>query len=523
MFKKKDNHFLVSQVIKSRDNYRELMDTNIQPYIHNICKAAEMIRSHKGPVWVVGDYDCDGVAATAIMYIGLCRFGIKPKVRLPKRFSEGYGLSEKIIDEIDQGLVITVDNGIAAAGSIKKAKEKGLKVIVTDHHLAPVDVMGNMILPEADVIVDPWTEDRSEFKKYCGAAIAYRLIETLLSGKNTDDLKTLAAIATVADVMDLVGANRVLVKEGLDLLNKGCTVPGLSSLMQKIQLTGPVTEDDLGFKFGPVINASGRLLDAGANNPLRVLLSTPSDTRLSWMTDKLIEYNDERKKLVSSSLQSIPDIHYDNRAVVVYDPSWGEGIIGLIAGQLCEKYYCPVIAFTKTERGILKGSGRSIDGIHIKEKLDNMKYLMLGYGGHAGACGLSINPDNLDAFIKTFRDVCGPVPNRPERTYDLELPWDMTETLKDLRKYAPFGNGNPKPVFHFRYHINNVRSVGDDGRHFAAFGGGLSLIGFDLWEKYERLGMPEDLEVIGYLVEHWYNGVMSPKVEVIDFEPIVSL
>lgn len=520
MFEKRNNYYLVSQVIENRDNYDELMDKNTHPYIHNIDKAIDMIKSHKGPIWIIGDYDCDGVTATAIMYIGLSRYGIVPKVRLPKRFSEGYGLSEKIIDEINDGLVITVDNGIAAASSIKKAKEKGLTVIVTDHHLPPLDEKGNMILPAADVIIDPWSEDYSEFKKYCGAAIAYRIIEALIPDKQIDDLKTLAAIATVADVMELVGANRQLVIDGLKLLNNGVAVPGLKVLMQKMSMEAHITEDDFGFKLGPVINASGRLLDAGANNPLRLLLSSPFDSKLTWMADKLVEYNNDRKALVKTALDNLPKIPDDHKAIVVYNDTWGEGIIGLIAGQLCEKYHSPCIAFTKTEKGILKGSGRSINEIHLKNTLDRIDNLILGYGGHAGACGLSISPQNLSAFTKAFQEACGTIPKIENPVYDLELPWNLNDTLEDLKKYAPFGEGNPKPIFHFRFRINESKKVGKDKTHFGASGNGLDLIGFDLWEKYEKLGMPQDIEVIGYLSEHWFREKMTPNVEIIDFEAL---
>ena len=165
------------------------------------------------PVTIIGDYDCDGIMASTIMKIGFARYGVDAKVRIPRRFTEGYGLSEKIIDEIESGLIVTVDNGIAAIPAIKKAKAKGLSVIVTDHHL-PKEDNGKEILPPADHIVDPWVYPDAGYTGYCGAGTAYRFIQELLPGQNTDDLKVLAAIATVADVMDITGANWSLVKEG---------------------------------------------------------------------------------------------------------------------------------------------------------------------------------------------------------------------------------------------------------------------------------------------------------------------
>ena len=214
-----------------------------EPWIKNLQEAAERIKSAKHPVRVVGDYDVDGICASLIMAYGLYMAGIPFRVRLPHRFSEGYGLSEKIIDEISQGTVLTVDNGIAAHAAIKKAKEKGLEVIVTDHHLPVRDAAGSVILPDADVVVDPAAEQESEWHDYCGAA------------GDVPELKVLASIATVADIMPLQGPNRDLVADGLDLLNAGRAVPGLKKLVEMMNLSH-INEEDYGFGIGPVFNAS---------------------------------------------------------------------------------------------------------------------------------------------------------------------------------------------------------------------------------------------------------------------------
>ena len=233
-----------------------LLHVNRFPYIKNLKEAVALLKEHKNDIiHIVADYDVDGICSACIMIYGLYMAGMRFTYRLPHRFSEGYGLSEKIINEIDSGVVITVDNGIAAHSAIRKAKEKGLTVIVTDHHQA---VMENQhaILPDADIIVDPSVESESEFHDFCGAGIAYQFVQELL-GKEIIELMVLAAIATVADVMPLVGVNHQLVKDGIDALNKGYGIPGILSLLQA-KNKSVVTEEDFGFYLGPILNAPGK-------------------------------------------------------------------------------------------------------------------------------------------------------------------------------------------------------------------------------------------------------------------------
>lgn len=258
-FMKLDDCKSIAEVIERNTSVKAeefVLLSEKEPFIKNLKETVELILNNKGkPFHIVGDYDTDAICATAIMEAGLRRGGIHASTRLPKRFSEGYGLSKKIIDEIDSGVIITVDNGIAAHDAIKAAKEKGLIVIVTDHHLAPENENGIQIFPPADIIVDPAVENESEFHAYCGAAVAYRIVKELAPAFDMTSLMILASIATVADVMPLVGANRKLVIDGLKAVNSGKGVTGLRVLLQKIKLTSHITEDDYGFKLGPIFNA----------------------------------------------------------------------------------------------------------------------------------------------------------------------------------------------------------------------------------------------------------------------------
>lgn len=467
------------------------------------------------PVTIIGDYDADGIMASTIMKIGLSRYGVDAKVRIPRRFSEGYGLSEKIIDEIKEGLVITVDNGIAAITAIRKAKEKGLSVIVTDHHL-PKKEDGKVSLPPADHIIDPWAYPDAEYAGYCGAGIAYRFIQELLPGQNTDDLKVLAAIATVADVMDITGANWVLVKEGLDILNRGRMVPGLKQIIRYLDVDYFV-ESDFGFRLGPILNASSRLKDDGAADAFKVMSADYRDFTLPWSAKLLVENNQKRKEITKKCLAEIP--FQKERPIVVYDPDWMPGIIGLIAGHLCEEYGCPVIALTDREGsdGVLTGSARSIEGFHIKNLLEKCSKYLLSFGGHAQAAGLSLKKENLAAFEKCFKKACGPVPKGARKKYDIEFNSFTRQMVADLETFAPYGNGNPTPIFHMVYEFKRPVYVGD-GSSFADKTEEMDFIAFGLTEKYLRCGKPKKVEMIGNISVKHFHGKTKPQFEIIDFE-----
>lgn len=464
------------------------------PFIPNLKEAAELIkkfiddyRSVHGqkmnvPITIVGDYDSDGINATAIMYWGLVTYGVTPATRVPRRFSEGYGLSEKIIDEIHNGLVITVDNGISAYSAIEKAKKKGLSVVVTDHHLAPVDDNGQFIIPPADVVVDPHVTG-AEFSDYCGAAIAYRLVKELNPTKKLSALLVLASIATVSDVMPLVGANRTLVQDGLKLINRNAPMvpPGLEALLNELKIE-VVTEGDYGFSIGPIYNAAGRLYDNGADKVLRLLLGKRGDPRLSLRASMLVEINQQRKDLVKESMAIAEELMTKNPVVpiVLYHETFGEGIIGIIAGQLCEKHNCPVIVFTRSkEKGVLKGSGRSIPGYPLKSILDQIHEHILRYGGHAGAAGLSIEEGKLKDFTEAFVAAVGTLPDHGDTVlYDLELNRLLIPAvIEDVKRFAPYGEGNPQVRFRMRYDGTNGKySVIGDGTHFMIKDGDLTIV-----------------------------------------------
>lgn len=551
MFVKRDNCFNIKQVVERNTGIsaEEFTSDVRNLHIKNIKESVTFVKEYiknnpDSEITIVGDYDSDGINATTILTRAFKMYGITVKTRLPKRFSEGYGLSVKIIDEIDSGLVITVDNGIAAIDAIKKAKDKGLSVVIIDHHMPVMDKdEKTMILPDADIIVDPHIENESEFKDYCGAALAYHFAKELLPDKKLKDLLILASIATVSDVMPLIGPNRTMVKDGLEYINKGLSVPGLQSLINAMSLGNHITESTYGFKIGPAFNAPGRLYDNGAEKGLALLLSTRNDPKIKFRAKGLNDINEKRKNIVKKTIEVIdattnfdsPDefsfdinVSESRKPIVYYNNSIGEGIIGIIAGRLCENEQCPVIVFTdSSNQELLKGSGRSTKDIHLKKCLDKMKDVIVGYGGHAGAAGLSIKKTDLNKFIERFNEVVGPLPSKITDVYydlDLEENDNLEDILKELKTYSPYGEGNPELIFKITSELNsktyNLMGKEDDKNHFSieSMNGKIKFVAFDMVKKYEELGKPNKIEAVGHLTEHWFNEKKTIKFEIIDFD-----
>lgn len=412
---------------------------------------------------VIGDYDIDGINATYILMEGLKELGGKVSIDIPDRMKDGYGLNRTLIDrafddEIDT--IITCDNGIAAKDEIAYAKSLGMTVIVTDHHEVPYEETEDGIrhLLPADAVVDPKRGDcEYPFPNLCGVTVAYKLIETLFNveGKDVEDIDYLmenVAIATVGDVMDLVGENRIFVKQGLEMLK--CTKNlGLKALME---CTGIQVERlsayHIGFVLGPCLNASGRL-DTAKRAIELLCAKTKRDADI--LAGDLKALNDSRKDMTAQAVEDAVEMveHTElgkDRVLVLYLPECHESLAGIVAGRVREKYYKPVFVLTEAEDGV-KGSGRSIEAYHMYEEMNRCKDLFTKFGGHKLAAGLSLPKENVEAFRRrmnencrlTEEDLCEKV------SIDMRLPLAyVNETLvEELECLEPFGKGNPKPVF----------------------------------------------------------------------------
>lgn len=436
-------------------------------------KAVEILREklEEGKrLRVIGDYDIDGVNATYILLEGLKRLGADADYDIPDRMTDGYGLNIHLIQRAyDDGVdtVLTCDNGIAAAEEIAFGKDMGMTVIVTDHHEVPFEEWGGKkqyLLPPADAVVDPKRPDcEYPFPHLCGAAVAYKLMEALWEsmGRDSEDLDDLienVAIATVGDVMDLKGENRIFVKEGLQMLERTRN-PGLRSLIECTGLADKtISAYHIGFVLGPCLNASGRLDTAKRALRLLEAKTRKEADQLAWDLKAL---NDSRKEMTEKAVKEAElmveaSALKEDRVLVIYLPDCHESLAGIVAGRIRERYYKPAFVLTNASEG-LKGSGRSIEAYSMYEELSRCKDLLMRFGGHRQAAGLSMKRENLESFRKMINDHCTLTPKdlTEKVVIDMEMPFScVTEGLiRELALLEPFGKGNTKPVFAAR----NVR------------------------------------------------------------------
>lgn len=414
---------------------------------------------------IIGDYDIDGISSIFILYKGLIRAGADVDYVVPHRILDGYGINEKLIDnayEAGVDTIITCDNGIAAISQIKYAKDKGMTVLVTDHHDIPFDIdeAGNKlyIIPNADAVVDPKQHDCSyPFDKICGAVVAYKLVSILYEriGAGREELGELedaCAIATVGDVVDLTDENRVIVKHGLahlkDTKNKG--IRALASACN-IELDS-ISAFHIGFVIGPCLNASGRL--DTAKRAIDMLLCDDEAMAMT-LAMELQSLNNDRKSMTeieaAKAIDMIANTELKNdNVLVVYLTDCHESIAGIIAGRIREHYYKPTIVITNSEDGA-KGSGRSIEGFNMFEEISAVKELLTKFGGHPMAAGLSLDRDNIDEFRRRLNENQHLTEDEltPVTHIDVAMPIDYVtmNLIEQLKRLEPFGKGNEKPVF----------------------------------------------------------------------------
>ena len=417
---------------------------------------------------VIGDYDIDGVNATYILQQGLAGLGADVDTDIPDRIKDGYGLNQMLIDralEDDVDTIITCDNGIAAMSEIAYGKENGMTIAVTDHHEVPyLEENGEKkyLLPPADAVVDPHRADCGyPFKGLCGAAVAYKLVEVLyrVSGKSEQEVEHLqdnlmenVAIATIGDVMDLVGENRVFVKKGLELL-KTTKNEGLHALMQCTGVdTANLNTYHIGFVIGPCINAGGRL--DTAKRALELLNASNRREAVTLAAD-LKELNDSRKEMteegVEEAVRQIESSSWkDDQVLVVYLPKCHESIAGIIAGRIKERYYRPTFVLTRGETGV-KGSGRSIEAYDMFAEMSRCRELFTKFGGHKLAAGLSLEEEKVEVFRKRINELADLTEEdlQMKVSIDMRLPFPYIneELIHELKILEPFGKGNGKPLF----------------------------------------------------------------------------
>ena len=456
---------------KARRFLSPSLDQLHDPFLmQDMDRAVSQIRgavSAKKRILVYGDYDVDGICASVILLEGLRELGADADFRIPQRHSEGYGLNEQAVREIasDFQMLITVDCGITSVKEVALARSLGMTVIVTDHHEPPET------LPEADAVLNPLL-GQYPFRRLCGAGVALKVCQALYGLSGIEKWLDVASLATVADIVPLADENRIIVREGM-LRMAFSKRPGLQALMAGAGVHTPVRSEDLAFRLAPRLNAAGRLGDASVGVHL---LMTRKEEEARTIAARLEENNrlrqEEERRLLEEALpQAEKTCFREERVIIVQGEGWNSGLIGLVAGKICEKYHFPTIALSlQGDQAV--GSCRSIPGVNIHQALSRCADLFLRFGGHAQAAGLTI-PTGLISELRRrlnliLREQADDALFIPCREYDLAVSFRnlSLETVEQLNALEPTGFGNPAPVFLTDdVSAQEMRRVGKDHSH----------------------------------------------------------
>ncbi len=494
------------------------------------------------PIRIVGDYDIDGVCSTYLLYQALSQVGAVVDYEIPDRLKDGYGINESIIraaaaDGIDT--ILTCDNGIAAVGQIRLAKELGLTVLITDHH----DIMkedGREILPPADAVVNPKQEEcQYPFPDICGGLVAYKLVQALYEEFHVPlekwlEMVEFAAIATVGDVMKLQDENRIIVKEGLKRIGQTKSL-GLLKLIERNDLDkDQMTAYQIGFVIGPCLNAGGRLQTAKL--ALSLLLSREEE-EADQMALELKALNDQRKTMTKQgtieAVEQVEALYGEDKVLVVYLPECHESLAGIIAGRLREYFQKPAFVLTDGEECV-KGSGRSIETYHMFDALVEVKELLLKFGGHPMAAGLSLLKEHVDEFRKCLNEQARLTEEDFIRKVWIDVPMPLEyidePLIEELELLEPFGQGNEKPLFAQKgLYIRSVRVLGKN-RNAVKFslatdqGTPMDAMLFADGDSFlEELGDSRALDVIYYPAVNEYNGNKNLQIVIRNYKIPKSL
>lgn len=531
-----EEHFITSKGISHDDYFNPK-----RPFIQNLDVMVRRIRNliNKGASFrIIGDYDVDGITASYIMKTGLLHAGAKVvTVRLPDRFTDGYGMKVHMAEETVEDVIITVDNGISAHDAIARAKELGKEVLVIDHHEPKVED-GNIVIPDADIIIDHKVYSGCN-NDFCGAGLTLQVIEYLISGKPwvINRCYILAALATIADVVDVKNWNRKIIEHGIACINSNTDVPmGLKKVLEHQNML-VVDANSLAFRVCPVINAPGRMVEHGADISLALLEADTWD-KANKLKDVVINLNIQRKEATEIGVENanryIEKECLFGDIMPIFLEDIGEGILGIVAGRIAEKYKNTVGCFSKVidtkNTELYKGSFRS-NGINIKAVLDEIQKKtnsIYTYGGHEGAAGCSILAQNKIKFWQAFDDIdlskyLTPVEETSDTIISVVVD-DLEAFYKALEVYEPLGNGNRPPMVKVigmelyprqgaLMSIMSKNTVKLFGKKFAA-------IGFGKYPDYQKAGEPKKLNLIGNIRKSYFGKNSEIQIEFESFEPI---
>mgnify|MGYP003991911519 FL=1 len=461
----------------SPDYSKDVHDPHLFKDMEKACQRIYKAIKNKELITVYGDYDADGVSSAVILRSVLKNLKANVEVYLPHRAKEGYGLNKKAVEELAKKskVVITCDCGISNYEEVDIANEKGLDVIITDHHTVPEK------LPKALAIIHPQVDEKYPFKFLAGGGVAFKLAQALLSHAKNDLsakekeinekwLLDMVALATVADMVPLLGENRTLVKYGMLVLKKTQRL-GMKKLIEIANLdVSKIDTRSIGFSLAPRINAAGRM--DHANLAYYLMIEEDEDKAIQLAKD-LNQSNLDRQKLTERIVREAKaqKINEDDSLLTFYNPDWSSGLTGLVAGRLAREHSRPVFVMTKVDENIV-GSGRSVPEFNIIEALQDNEELLIKYGGHPQACGFSMDPAKQEEFIKVMKERAADKLKDVQFISKLEIElgidfedisWDLVDLLE---KFRPYGQKNPEPLFMSTgLSVTSLRQVGNDGKH----------------------------------------------------------
>lgn len=471
---------------------------------------------------VFGDYDADGVTSTALLIRALRKMGARVTSYIPNRFKDGYGPNVRAVEKAEEdrvGLIVTVDSGIAALEAASRARELGIDYIVTDHHEPPA------VLPNAFAILNPkQPECDYPFKGLSGAGVALKLVQAICPDQLNDGWIALASVGTVADLVPMRDENRLIVSKGLRAMDGG-SLAGIDALKIKAGISGTMDSDMIGFQLAPRLNAAGRLADADA---ALCLLLADSAGEAAPLADRLEELNRQRKALadkimIEADKEASGYYRRGDKALVLAGKNWHQGVIGIVASRIVEKYYRPTIILSIDEQsGAAKGSGRSIDGFNLYRGLERSSEHLTQFGGHQMAAGLSLPEEEIDAFREDFNLAAAESLDDqafvPRLAVDGECTPDQitVDQIEELDKMAPFGTDNPRPTFRMdTVRLSRISAAGREKAHLKVTFQGrekeLDGIGFGLGGRLEQISPIDCPTVIGNCSINEWNGFRKPQ------------
>lgn len=523
---------LLQRGISTKDAADRFLTPNLAE-LHNpsglsmIDKAVERVHkaiNEEERILIFGDYDADGVTSTALLFKVLQELKADCSFYIPNRFTEGYGPNEAAFREAaDQGfkVIITVDTGISAVHEAKIAKELGIDLIITDHHELQEEV------PDGYAVINPKCSPEYPFHDLAGVGVAFKFAESLL-GYFPEHLLDLVAIGTIADLVPLVNENRILAYHGLHQLTTTKNL-GLKALKQICKIEGNVTEENVGFLLGPRINAVGRLQDAELAVELLMTEDQHEAKEIATMIDSI---NDERRQMVRTFVEEaeqMVQIDEDTGVIIVAKEDWNEGVLGIVASQLVRKYDRPAIVLTiKPDTGEVKGSGRSIPSFNLFNNCMEIRPLFTRFGGHSQAAGMTFPIENLDTITMELNRLIKEQLTKDDFKQVIEINQtirisDITEeVVNEINQLAPFGMGNPKPVFHLKEIPTDLRQIGALKNHlkiqFKQDDVQLEGIGFGIGDLFPHVSPQIPLSIVGELGINEWNGSRKPQMIIQDMK-----